>query len=188
MDTEGMDTEGPLLPGAETRGPTEGFLRWMGLWLLRAPRVLAWGLVLAHVASIWALSSVSNVGPANDSILWAILGNAAHAPLFGFLGLFLAGALLREGPHGWARITKGAVVGVLSLVAAYGAIDEWHQSLVPGRNPSLLDLVTDLVGGTCVLWIVGYLGQSGRTERGLWMRLAGGVALCFASAIVASVF
>ena len=73
---------------------------------------------------------------------------------------------------------------MLSLVAGYGALDEWHQSLTPGRHPSVLDLLTDLVGGACCLWIAAYIGRASATEGGLRKRLALGVALCVASATV----
>ena len=160
-------------------------LRWAGLVLLRAPRPLVWGFVILHASGIWMLSSVSDVGPEVDSWIWSVLGNAAHAPLFGILGLFLAGAIFRE-ERGWARLTPATVLAVLALVGGYGALDEWHQSFVPGRHPSPFDLVTDLVGGACVLWIVAYLGAPGRSERGLYVRLGLGVLLCFASAALAS--
>jgi len=140
--------------------------------------------VVLHASGIWLLSSMSEVGSESDSLVLAILGNAAHAPLFGILGLWLAALVLRE-EGGWARVTPGACLFVLGFVGLYGALDEWHQSFVPGRKSSPLDLVTDLVGGACVLWIVAYLGAPSRTEGGLVGRLALGTLLCFAAATLA---
>lgn len=172
----------------DSLGPTEGFLRRLGRTLVNAPPVFAWTLVLAHGGVIWWLSSFSNVGPKVDSALWAVLGNLAHAPLFGILALFVATALLRDDGTGWPRIEVRSVVAVLSIVGLYGAIDEWHQSFTPGRRPSPMDLATDLIGASCVLWIGAYLGTCERTERGLLLRLLAGVGFCFASAALAPFF
>ena len=41
--------------------------------------------------------------------------------------------------------------------AAYGLLDEWHQTLVPGRDASLGDAVADalgvLLGFTVFMWL-----------------------------------
>ena len=61
------------------------------------------------------------------------------------LGLFsvLGGALA------WGAWKSGrGVTPVLFLVLgfAYGALDEWHQSFVPGRDPSVGDFLADCAG------------------------------------------
>jgi VanZ family protein len=45
------------------------------------------------------------------------------------------------------------------MVAAYGAFDEIHQTIVPGRHPDLLDFVADALGACIAIWLVH-----------LWMR------------------
>ncbi len=59
--------------------------------------------------------------------------------------LYLAlGALLA-----WARHMGGKGIPHAALVAAgaaYGALDEWHQSFVPGRSPDGLDWLADTAG------------------------------------------
>ncbi len=42
-------------------------------------------------------------------------------------------------PVTWAAV---AIV----LASAWGAVDEWHQSGVPGRTASIADLLADVVG------------------------------------------
>lgn len=49
--------------------------------------------------------------------------------------------------------TAGAAARAVLISAAYGALDEWHQSFVPGRHPSSLDWLSDLVGAL----LVGFL-------------------------------
>lgn len=43
----------------------------------------------------------------------------------------------------------------LAGVLAFGVFDEWHQSFVPDRQPSLLDIRSDLLGGTAGILIYG---------------------------------
>ncbi|NOT31356.1 MAG: VanZ family protein, partial [Planctomycetes bacterium] len=74
---------------------------------------------------------------------------------------------------------------VLALVVGYGALDEWHQSHIPGRDASLLDVLTDGVSAALVLWIVFVLARRELSERALLARLGGGVLLCVACAALA---
>ena len=67
----------------------------------------------------------------------------------------------------------------------YGVLDELHQSRVPGRDASALDVLTDLVSGAAVLWIVFTLARRELPERALLARLGLGVCLCAASAALA---
>lgn len=45
------------------------------------------------------------------------------------------------------RLVFYRVLLVTVLVAAYGALDEFHQLFVPGRTASLADFATDAMGG-----------------------------------------
>lgn len=40
---------------------------------------------------------------------------------------------------------------ILGFCSAYGALDEWHQSFVPGRDADLLDWTADVAGAICAL-------------------------------------
>ena len=57
--------------------------------------------------------------------------------VFGFL-------LIREISEGF-RLWQ-AVVLTVAFVMAFGALDEWHQRLIPGRSTEFLDWVADSVG------------------------------------------
>ncbi len=62
-----------------------------------------------------------------------------HGALYLVLGLTLSWAGYRGG--------YAIPVSVLILVGiGYGALDEWHQSFVPGRDPSVGDAVADAIG------------------------------------------
>ena len=80
-----------------------------------------------------------------------------HVVLYGVLG-FLVTRAAWERPRAWQPVAA-AFVGVL----AWAALDEWHQSWIPGRSSDFLDLAADALGafaGTAV----AALGLS-RSER-----------------------
>jgi VanZ family protein len=86
----------------------------------------------------------------------------AHAALFGLL----ATLVLRNG-----FAPRRAWIAV-AVVSAFGAADEWHQSLTPGRAVELADWIADTLGATVavgayVLW-PWYRRQ---LERGLKSRV-----------------
>ena len=171
-------------------------LRALGRALLRLPNPVSFGLVVLWMGVIWMLSDRTFERPAEmGSDLWRIVSNLAHAPVFGLLALLIAGAVLRParpdspGSSGsldsignaepnWPRVSWRDVCLVVLLTTGYGAVDEWHQSHVPGRNPSVADLGTDAVGALAVLWIVGYLASRRATEAGVRRRLLAGIVSC----------
>ena len=57
----------------------------------------------------------------------------AHAALYAVLGLLTMRGMRAEA--GWLWPAAVALAGV----AAFGAVDEWHQHLVPGRSTELAD-------------------------------------------------
>lgn len=170
-----------------TRAPRVGLassLRRAGHRLLVLPAPLVLGAAALWMAGIWALSS-RDLGPKGTTVgLGAVLGNLAHAPVFGLLGLILASALLRRAGGGWPRIGRGAVARVMLPVLLYAIVDEVHQSYTPGRDASALDVLTDVVGAACVLWIIAYLGSPSASEAGLRRRLFLGVIACVFCAVL----
>ncbi len=130
--------------------------------------VLRWGPALAWMALIFATSSLSSealesAGAAKASRSAPIVANqmAVHLIEFGVLAAFLYRALSFRG----GVFVRWVIVVVATT--AYGASDEFHQSFVPGRYPSWLDIVFDTVGailGSSVAlgWI--WLGRRVRTS------------------------
>jgi hypothetical protein len=170
-------------------------LRALGALLLHLPRARAAVPIALWTALIWGLSSLSTRGIGTFGRI-TFLGNLGHAPLFGLLALWFALALPREttapgragAPRsGWPQVDRAGRAWVLAAVALWGFGDELHQHLAGlGRDFSLFDLVTDLVGAAAVLAIVDYAGRDGAGERGLWGRLALGVAASVAAAALAT--
>jgi VanZ family protein len=112
----------------------------------RHPRtaVARWSAVLAWMALIFALSSVSEPGVPSG---WTMPG---HAALYAVLGALAAEALRAD-----RDATRVLALAVL-LSSLYGMSDEIHQAFVPGRMPELVDWAVDTLGATvgagALLW------------------------------------
>lgn len=67
-----------------------------------------------------------------------------HFLAYGGLGflLTLAFTVQRKFPE----LRGYAVLTAITVAALYGALDEFHQSFIPGRNAELLDWIADFVG------------------------------------------
>ncbi|MBI5068803.1 MAG: VanZ family protein [Deltaproteobacteria bacterium] len=108
---------------------------------------LAFLPALAFAALVFYLSSLENPLPDLTSRLSDKL---LHAAEYGTLGALLAWPLARVAPR---RAFLLAVV----LASLYGASDELHQGLVPGREASARDWVADTAGGAlgaaAALWL-----------------------------------
>ena len=138
--------------------------RWLaaltrvGRFLVGLPRPVGLLLGISWIVMIWALSSSSFPPPrAAPSFVWALTANLAHAPLFGLLTLLWVGALLPRSRDVLPAPRSAVLAASFGIALVYGAVDEWHQSWTPGRNPSALDVLTDATGSLCVLWVVAAL-------------------------------
>jgi len=70
-----------------------------------------------------------------------------HAAAFGLLALLLLRYLRPIGfANGW-RI----LLGVGLTITAMGVLDEWVQSMVPGRTASPMDVLADVAGAVFIL-------------------------------------
>ncbi len=114
---------------------------------MSASLLRAWLPVVAWAAVIFAFSSVPDLGTGLGG--WdLVLRKLAHAAEFAVLGALLARAT--------GRVGLAFAIGTL-----YAASDELHQSFVPGRLGSPLDVAIDAIGVVAgvLLW------QSVRARR-----------------------
>lgn len=122
-------------------------------------RLLAlWVPVVAFMALLFVLSEQRQlpvVVDAGDKVM--------HATAYAALGLLA----LRATHGGVRRLTWGAAVMAALLTIGYGALDEFHQSFVPGRDPSVWDLAADAVGAGLALAAYAAAGL-------VWLRWRGG--------------
>ena len=66
-----------------------------------------------------------------------------HYLIFGVLGWLLIRGMFMETMR-WVRKNKYWIVSILGLLFAFS--DEWHQSMVPGRDASIWDWLADALG------------------------------------------
>ena len=103
---------------------------------------------LAYLAAIYWLSSLPDLG-GQSGLGVLILLNVGHAPLFAGLAFGILKSLTPPRETGW-----GSYALAFAVTGGFGALDEWHQSFVPGRQCSLRDLLVDLAGIAGVLLLV----------------------------------
>jgi VanZ family protein len=119
-------------------------------WL---PPVL-WATLIFVLSSQPSLPDTGPSFPHKDKI--------AHLVIYGFLGWFTTRALRRA--HD-LPLPTALLLGIL-LCALYGASDEWHQSFVPPRTPSLADWLADVTGASLAQLVHWYDARRGtKTNR-----------------------
>jgi VanZ family protein len=102
----------------------------------RRARTIALALAVAQMLAIVVMSSRSQIDLPDGP--WEGRDKLIHATVWSVLGALLALAAARP-------TLRAAALAILAAVL-FGASDELHQSFVPGRDASVLDLVADTVG------------------------------------------
>jgi VanZ family protein len=99
--------------------------------------------------------------------LWEVLvKKSAHVIAYGILAL-----LLMRGVLEWRLLLKRPIATgyAASLAVAgtvgYALIDEFHQSFVPGRHASGLDIGLDFIGAVVFVVLAHYAAQRGLSHR-----------------------
>jgi len=106
--------------------------------------VLYGGLSVALGAAIYWASSLPRVSmPGGSEGGFGLASNLFHLPLYATLSFFLSMSLAGGRPQ---DLTLRLGAAALILAAAYAALDEWHQSFVPGRTAAVSDFLLDVAG------------------------------------------
>lgn len=108
-----------------------GTKRAMALWLPPS----AWAGI------IFILSSFQN--PFGAEITSVYLDKVLHVIIYGILGALVMRAFRGALPD---RPRLMLFLAAILAVSLYGALDEWHQSFVPGRDMSAADFISDVIG------------------------------------------
>jgi len=107
-----------------------------------------WMVAGFYMAGLFALSSIPDDGGGPGSrILFPPPGvqNLLHVPVYAGLAWVLAQAL---------RGRRHAPLLAAAIAVAYGALDEVHQMLVPGRTASVTDALLNALGaGLVAAWL-----------------------------------
>ncbi len=104
----------------------------------RASVIARFALLAAWCVAVWMLSSSSDPEP--DAEWWISLPDWAYHGIE-----FAAGGFLARNAFS-AVLRRRVLLAALSFCLAWALLDEWHQSFVPQRHPSVLDLIWDLSG------------------------------------------
>jgi VanZ family protein len=148
---------------------------------LRAvPPLVGVVLTVAWIGLIWSLSARAPSDLSQGTVLGAWISNAAHGPEYAGLALWLALASRRAG--GDLAPTRIVAIGIVIFCVAYGVVDELHQSSVPGRDASILDILTDLCAATSAVVVL----RSARDHRRFVDAIVRGTIVCLAAAALAT--
>lgn len=115
------------------------------------------------VVGVWLLLQLAATSVPASSVprLPDAATSVAHVALYGMLAFLVTRAVLRSG----APVTR--LLAVWPVLVAFAALDEWHQRFIPGRVPSVGDLVCDALGAAAGLWLGAILL---RTRWAVWLR------------------
>jgi VanZ family protein len=109
-------------------------------------------LTLAWLAAIYWLSSRPELGTTEAHPLVALTSNLMHMPLFAGLAFLLLKTFSAGQEISWRLYAV-----VLLVTAGYAALDEWHQSFVPGRFASVGDFLLDVMGIVAMMLILRFM-------------------------------
>lgn len=87
-----------------------------------------------------------------------------HGLAYGVLALSLWHGFGKPFPAPHSAIRRGLIT--VLIAALYGSSDEFHQSFIAGRDPSLYDWVADVVGAALVVSVLVWASFAGL--RGVW--------------------
>jgi VanZ family protein len=109
------------------------------------------GPVIAWAATIFILSSLPQV---SRLPLPYHLDKLVHAIVYGILAWTAHRACFEQ--TSWPSIRRHAAALAVAFAVVYGLTDEFHQSFVPGRFSSLLDLAADVFGAVVAVWTIAW--------------------------------
>jgi VanZ family protein len=105
---------------------------------LRPRFVFLWGPVAVAMAVIFYVSSLTEAPLPDD-----VSDKSGHVLGYTALGLTVIRAVAGGLPR---RITPRIAAIAIAITVAYGATDELHQAMVPGRTAEFADLYADAAG------------------------------------------
>ncbi len=145
-------------------------MRWLKIWW----PAIAWAIVISsfstgaftseHTSRFiipvlhWLLPHAS---PETLSTVHHVIRKCGHFTEYFILSLLILRGFRAGNQEFGLRL---ALLSIL-MVAGYAALDEFHQSFVPGRGAAVSDVLLDTSGGAAGILIVALLVLWGRVRR-----------------------
>ena len=122
-------------------------------------RIVPWLSVVLYIGAIWVLSIQT---PAQLSALtWLPNDKLMHFIEFVILGLLLAWASVRSWQ--WSKPIMQLLLAIV-VGMTLAALDEFHQSFVPGRHSDITDWLADVLGITAGALVTWWFLSNGRSR------------------------
>lgn len=93
------------------------------------------------------IGDMINISDSAAAALNIIVRKASHAIAFGALALFVLFAL---------KDSRKSFILAWLFATLYGALDEYHQSFVPGRSAAVMDVGIDSFGALAALMLAKF--------------------------------
>lgn len=119
--------------------------------------VWVWGPSVAVMAGIFFASSLSDPPAPED-----VSDKALHFIAYAVLG---AAFLWATSAARWRGVSGRTALIAWILAAAYGASDEFHQSFVANRYPSVGDWLADAAGAAAAVTVIALVAAVLRSGR-----------------------
>jgi hypothetical protein len=124
--------------------------------------IVRWGPAVLLMGIIFLLSSIPKQTPRN------VLIPGSEGTLIPFFDVYLWEFVTKKGAHlliyallahtylwgmsGYSRVRPSHVAAAALLAVLYGVTDELHQTVVPGREGGVRDVVINAAGACLGLW------------------------------------
>ncbi len=112
--------------------------------MLIGARAIAFVPYALGVVAIWLVSSMEKPPVPEELQFWN------SDKLLHMLAYAVLGALALFGVRRLAQSVSRTAAITFAMSALYGAVDEVHQSFVPGRSSSWLDILADAMGAAII--------------------------------------
>jgi VanZ family protein len=117
-----------------------------------ARRVSLWAPLFGYMAAIYLVSSMPRA-PLPEQVS----DKTGHVLAYIGMGVLAVRAVAGGLPR---RVTMRMAIATVLITTVHGALDELHQSYVPGRSSDIQDVYADSIGGCiglAVCWVWGII-------------------------------